>query len=413
MLARLKEEEKKRIYKERKKEEKRLKKRQEAESPTKRKRVFTTKWIKKRFGGKGGEGDSANAKNNACDWDGEGEGDDDEPYSYDYLAAERRKRLEALEDRIKDGQELGEKESKKLEYLKSYDMRKKVSDTDDLPKKETVEEFVQMIMADDSMNIYGIPDSLENSIYRLVLTKMLATLYKLMHKAITGVGLLGHHLELDIEEGIKRYVVNKPPIDVDAVESLVEILLQVKAVNLTWVADSVEKQIYTNVIVVGFGVMQTFLDSFCVDFCGHRLEAKFKPNGMGYIKKEERMEDFKGFLQTTVDHEVLNDFIDFTMASSGAEDNWVPDQLEKAVFKGIFTLVLYVFKEIGEVVINLLGDNFRMRLVPGDPEVSEVDLEKKAEEQRKEFMEDQQSSVDNVKLLLAITAGVAVGGLFF
>ena len=59
-----------------------------------------------------------------------------------------------------------------------------------MPQKETVEEFVQMIMADDSMNIYGIPDSLENSIYRLVLTKMLATLYKLMHKAITGVGLL-------------------------------------------------------------------------------------------------------------------------------------------------------------------------------------------------------------------------------
>ena len=126
------------------------------------------------------------------------------------------------------------------------------------------------------------------------------------------------------------------------------------------------------------------------------------------------MEDFKGFLQTNVDHDVLNDFIDFTMATSGAEDNWVPDQLEKAVFKGIFTLVLYVFKEIsGEVVINLLGDNFRMRLVPGDPEVSELDLEKQAEEQRKEFLEDQQSSVDNVKLLLATTCGIAVGGLFF
>ena len=94
---------------------------------------------------------------------------------------------------------------------------------------------------------------------------MLATLYKLMHKAITGVGLLGHHLELDIEEGIKGYDVNKPPVDVEAVEGLVEILLQEKAVNLTWVADSVEKQIYTNVIVVGFGVVQTFLDSFCID----------------------------------------------------------------------------------------------------------------------------------------------------
>ena len=47
-----------------------------------------------------------------------------------------------------------------------------------------------------------------------------------------------------------------------------------------------------------------------VYFCGHRLEAKFKPNGIGYIKKEERMEDFKGFLQTSVDHDVLNDFIE-------------------------------------------------------------------------------------------------------
>ena len=411
-LARLKEEEKKRINKERKKQEKRLRKRQELESPTKRRRVFTTKWIKKRFVPKGDAADSGKTQGNADDEEDEAE--EDELPTYDYLAAERRKRLEALEARFKEGHELDEKELKKMEYLKSYDMRKKVGNTDAFPRQETVEEFVQMIMADESMNIYGIPDSLENSIYKLVLSKMLATLYKLMHKAITGVGLLGHHLELDIEEGIKGYVVNKPPIDVEAVQSLVEILLQEKAVNLTWVADSVEKQIYTNVIVVGFGVMQTFLDSFCVDFCGHRLEAKFKPNGIGYIKKEERMEDFKGFLQTHVDHDVLNDFIDFTMATSGAEDNWVPDQLEKAVFKGIFTLVLYVFKEIsGEVVINLLGDNFRMRLVPGDPEVSELDLEKKAEEQRKVFLEDQQSSVDNVKLLLATTCGIAVGGLFF
>ena len=413
-LARLKAEEKKRIEKERKKAEKRLKKKQEAESPTKRKRVFTTKWIKKRFGSKSPREMGSAGKGMGEGDDDEEEGDVEEEFDHDYLAAERRKRLQALEDRASEGNTLSEKEMKKMEYLKSYDMRKKVSNTDNFPRQETVNEFVQMIMADESMNIYGIPDSLENSIYKLVLNKMLATLYKLMHKAITGIGLLGHHLELDIEEGIKGYVVNKPPIDVEAVQDLVEILLQEKAVNLTWVADSVEKQIYTNVIVVGFGVMQTFLDSFCVDFCGHRLEAKFKPNGIGYIKKEERMEDFKGFLQTSVDHDVLNDFIDFTMASSGAEDNWVPDQLEKAVFKGIFTLVLYVFKEIsGEVVINLLGDNFRMRLMPGDPEVNEKDQEKVEQDQRKEFLEEEMSSVDDVKLLLATTMGVAAGALFF
>merc|ERR1712146_758654 len=68
-LARLKGGEKKRVNKERKKEEKRLKRRQQAESPTKRKRVFTTKWIKKRFGGKGDEGDSAKAQDHAQDGD--------------------------------------------------------------------------------------------------------------------------------------------------------------------------------------------------------------------------------------------------------------------------------------------------------------------------------------------------------
>merc|ERR1712146_634217 len=83
------------------------------------------------------------------------------------------------------------------------------------------------------------------------------------------------------------------------------------------------------------------------------------------------------------------------MVDSGAEDNWVPDVLEKAIFRSIFCLVLYVFKEIsGEVVINLLGDNFRMRLVPGPPEVNKKDLRALEQASRKEFMAEAGSSVD-------------------
>lgn len=379
-----------------------------ANSPRKKKRVFTTKWIKKRFGSKKNGEEIENCSDEESNVDEE----EDMDAQMDRIVEERRKRLEALDE---NHTSLSTKEKKKIQYLKSFDIRKKVTETEGfLPKQNTVDQFVNMIMADESMNISAIPDNLENTIYELVLSKSLGTLYKLMHKGFTTVSIFGHHLELDIEEGMKDYIVNKPPIDVEAVEALVDVLLEYKAVNITLLADSVEKQIYTNVLVVGFGVIQTFLDSFMIDFCGHRLEAKFKPNGIGFIKKEERMDDFKDFLSSSVDDSMLNAFIDDMMNESGADDNWVPDVLEKAIFRSIFCLVLYVFKEIsGEVVINLLGDNFRMRLVPGAPEVSEKDLQHLEEETRKEFLAEATMNVDEHKLILAVGSGLVAGGLFF
>jgi hypothetical protein len=385
----------------------------------KKKRVFTTKWIKKRLGGKKSS-DPSNAlsevdnddDNDDDDDDDDEDDEDEEMLDVSVLAEEKRKRLDALES-VSSG-DLSEREKRKLEYLKKFDVRKKVVDMDFLPKESMVDAFVNMIMEDESMNIYGFPDKLENSMYKMVLSKSLGIMYRIMHKSVTTVEIFGHHLELDIEECLRSIPIRKAPIDVEAVEALVDILLDYKAVNMSLLADGIEKQLYTNVIVVGFGVMSTFLDTFMVDFCGHRLEAKFQPNGMGFINKEERMEDFRGFLDSSVDDGVLGSFVDDMMAESGAEGNWVPDYFEKAVFRSIFTLVLYVFKEIsGEVVINLLGDNFRMRLVPGKPEKSERQLLALEEETRKEFMDETSAGVDEHKVILAVAGGLMAGSLFF
>ena len=49
---------------------------------------------------------------------------------------------------------------------------------------------------------------------------------------------------------------------------------------------------------------------------------------------------------------------------AGDHDHWMPDMLEKAVFKGIFTLVLYVVKEVcSEINVKLLGKYYYIQLI--------------------------------------------------
>ena len=383
----------------------------------KKKRFFTTKWMTKPFRSKkSDDGDNSAPTsprvmiNDADIEEKDGEGNDGNGIWKDNAGLHNEEEDEESLGTLstKDRQKLRRKS-----YSKQFGPRRRLENSDQLPKEAHVESFVNMILDDPKMNIHGIPDSLEKTIYGTVLNKSLSVMYRIFHKSICNTFLFGHHLELDIEDSLSDYVIEKPDIDVEAVQDLVDVLLNEKAVNISWVPDVVERQIYTNVLVVMMGVMQTFLKCSKVNVCGHTFEASFLRNDMGYAKSE-KIEDFKNFIESKVCSTTLSEYVDHMMHEGGNDSNWIPDNIEKAVFRGIYTLVLYVFKDItSEITIGLLGDNFKMRLVPGAVQKSQSQIDKENTQKKINFTSIAYDGVDQHKIALACLAGLMAGSIFF
>lgn len=243
------------------------------------------------------------------------------------------------------------------------------------PRKEQVEKYVEDILSDPKMNLQGIPDSIEKKIHTMAISMALGGCMRTIF-SLNGKMLLGHHVEVDIRTSDAPP--EKPqPLGVgnyqQDIELLVDELLKESMINITWLPDQYEKPLYVNVIMAILTVMNSFFCATKVDMLGFTLEMKMRPSSIPGEGGEAKMRSFADKIGSVrrVNEDILEEELDkhFHAIAAAGQAHWIPDRLERPMFKTLYALILCVTDEIlKDMRINFLGDECVLHLVPGPPE---------------------------------------------
>jgi hypothetical protein len=146
--------------------------------------------------------------------------------------------------------------------------------------EQDVNDFVDSVLADSSINMPGIPDAVERSIYAATVTMTANLVYRWIGE-IHGIQLFGHELILVRQNrAIGKAVVDGQHFGIDEkkLEQVADRLLMNSSVNQTLVPDVVERQLYINCLKLIFHLLDTIAASLRITFCGHDLCLHFEPS---------------------------------------------------------------------------------------------------------------------------------------
>lgn len=145
-----------------------------------------------------------------------------------------------------------------------------------------VEDLVQQVIQDPSINIHSLPDSLEVHIYRSTIKVVLDALYHMLGK-IHGTQLpsTNHELQLkrysvenratsrkDIRQRYQKRV-RDSDINENILQDVAQGLLSNRNINQRFLPDAIEKRLYINCLKLVFRLLEMIADSFKVTVCGH------------------------------------------------------------------------------------------------------------------------------------------------
>jgi hypothetical protein len=142
-----------------------------------------------------------------------------------------------------------------------------------------IDEYINQLLKNPELNIKAIPDVLERRIYKFTIMLTLDAIYSWIYY-LDGLKLLGHKISVNRShvDDIKLTYSTKAPIDKRPLESFVTSLLNEKMINLSYLPDFVERQIYTNCLILMFNVSQSFLASTSIEILGHALTLQLVPS---------------------------------------------------------------------------------------------------------------------------------------
>lgn len=268
------------------------------------------------------------------------------------------------------------KRKQRLAAMKGYN---RLESAECLGSEMHVAGLVEFLCHDEDLNIPNLPDSIKHSLFSMIVSQFLSTFLKSFYGGVTGQNLMGHHMDLYYSEA-KELEVSKvlqeieeeeesgtKPVAVRDIEALVDQILGHKEINIGMLPDSVERPLYSKSIHVVVHCIQYILLCTEYDFCGYSFRGTFDIKSDDGEKKDpvRMVRADLGDHRHEVDREILQEVIeDATRDISGGYSH----MLEKQVIAAVYALAIYtVFETLKELVVNVLGDNFRLRLMPGEP----------------------------------------------
>lgn len=385
-------------------------------SPKKRRRVFTTKWVKKRINalsspskesgsGSGIDPQSANNKSGTATASSTGastkkgqEVDDRDPHSgfLGFLTPGKgkysKKAMDKDEEKSSPGpyappssprddpmpcwdgdDEAGVQatwrnvEGETLaRYLRSYKPpRAMPANQKYVVREDQLDHFTRQILHGGEYKIPGIPEVVEVLMYRAVVRTGMQNVLTTFQNGISKVSFFGHHLELDIEEGISFPPVKKKSPNLGAVSSLAQVLLNDPDVNLSFLPDFIERQLYVNVLLISLLLVQNVCDTSCLDIFGHSLGFTLNPLSTETtlsLRKKMFLDVMSSAVPaSTIDDEVLAEYVEHKDEQNNGE-------LYRGLMTAVYRISLYVAREaLSDVAIFLLEDGYVMRIAPGPP----------------------------------------------
>jgi hypothetical protein len=150
--------------------------------------------------------------------------------------------------------------------------------------QEDLEELVDAIMKDPTINLSLVPDALERRIYKSTIQLTLNAFYMCIGKA-DGVKFLSHQIKVerltkrDQRGKVRDYLMGVTRnVNVEVLEKVADRMLANPAINSKMLPDNIEREIYVNCMVVIFRVLSVIVHSFRITICGHDFGLSLEPH---------------------------------------------------------------------------------------------------------------------------------------
>lgn len=145
-----------------------------------------------------------------------------------------------------------------------------------------VDSYITELLKNPELNIPEIPDAIERHLYKFTIKLTLNAIFSSVCQ-LDGIEILGHHLSLDFLP-IDIMALPRPskPLDRRPLQIFVSKLLKEKLVNIGWLSDSIERQLYFNCLVLIFTVLQSFMGTTKIDLLGHSITIDMSPYDFDY-----------------------------------------------------------------------------------------------------------------------------------
>ena len=231
------------------------------------------------------------------------------------------------------------------------------------PRIEKVHRVVTLLLKNPEFNIKRLPDSIERTVYNSVVYIIMDTIMNIVWN-FNHTELYGHLIEMEIEFG---ELPDKLPdgmtgLDKVAIRNLVENLLKQKLLNLSWLPDTIESNLYFSIILIVFTLIQMSASSTVINLVGHSLHFKFGPNGNGYKNIENKM---RSILESEESQRNIDSLVNTMLSNPELNYSFIPDMLEKQIYKSIYNLILCLMDEVfDDLKIDMLGSIVHISLVP-------------------------------------------------
>lgn len=241
-------------------------------------------------------------------------------------------------------------------------------------REEDVDKFVDQVLEDPSINIPGIPDSVERIIYKSTIRLVLNIFYWLISK-VHGFALLDHEIDLQVERMETPLVLgdwNHTGIKVDeeVLQMVADRLLTNSAVNYTLVPDSIERPLYINSLRLVFRLLDILTASFSLKICGHVLLLDLVP--LRNDQEDIRNHDLSSSL-TRIDLEKVREvarrhagIIERDRSELSFLDRFsIKEEFLAQLHASIYALVLGIADDVlANAEITLLSDKIILDVVP-------------------------------------------------
>ncbi|KAI2492416.1 hypothetical protein MHU86_22155 [Fragilaria crotonensis] len=227
--------------------------------------------------------------------------------------------------------------------------------------EKDVNDFVDSVLTDSSINMSGIPDVVERSIYAATVTMTANLLYRAIAE-LHGIQLFGHELILKRQMSSTGKVVidgDHFGIDEEILEQVADRLLMNSSVNQTLVPDVVERQLYINCLKLIFHMLDSIAYSLRITFCGHDLRLHFEPSKKPLAPKSST---------TRVSSKDL-----LEVARRAVNPDGVYGDFQVQLLASLYGLVLGLVDDLlANTEIDMLSDKIKIDIVQGITETQQV-----------------------------------------
>lgn len=231
-----------------------------------------------------------------------------------------------------------------------------------------LEKYVEDMIEDGHLtHLTIVPNSFETKLY-VDVARLMIFIWHHSFQTLNSASFWGHQLQVvtsphsHTTSGSKGRKA-RTHVGEEQISLIVDKMLESEAVNLTIVPDFIEKRLYVNCIMVVFQLLDDLVtgDGDEVTCMGHALRFSLEKQPLDLLQRTLKDRPVR---HCQIDDAVLNELTDELLADEDVNLQWMPDVIERQIYKSVLRLMIRVMEEVVcRVKMKMLGRDIDVRIL--------------------------------------------------